>query len=73
MFSYFSKYAWNNVLYVSHLMQVIRQDQENENLLAAKAKIAKNVRPRAALGDLGNKPAALTSKASFKKFPFNLY
>lgn len=53
-------------------MQVIRQDQENENLLAAKAKIAKNVRPRAALGDLGNKPAALTSKASFKKFPFNL-
>lgn len=42
--------------------QAIRQDQENEHLLAAKAKLAKNSRPRAALGDLGNKPAALTNK-----------
>jgi len=40
----------------------MRQDQENENLLAAKAKFAKNARPRAALGDLGNKPAAFASK-----------
>lgn len=44
--------------------QVIRQDQENEHLLAAKAKHAKSSRPRAALGDLGNKPAALTSKVN---------
>ena len=47
---------------MSFSKQVIRQDQENEHLLAAKAKLAKNSRPRAALGDLGNKPSALTSK-----------
>lgn len=45
-------------------MNVIRHDQENENLLAGKAKISKNARPRAALGDLGNKPTALTSKTA---------
>ncbi|RMX58147.1 hypothetical protein pdam_00000204 [Pocillopora damicornis] len=45
-------------------MNVIRHDQENENLLAGKAKISKNTRPRAALGDLGNKPTALTSKTA---------
>jgi len=49
---------------VGRLGNVIRQDQENEHLLAAKAKLAKNSRPRAALGDLGNKPSALTSKTS---------
>ncbi|KAL9988176.1 hypothetical protein ACROYT_G002586 [Oculina patagonica] len=50
---------------VGRLGNVLRQNQENEHLLAAKAKFAKNARPRAALGDLGNnKPAALTSKTS---------
>jgi len=52
---------------VGRLGNVMRQDQENENLLAAKAKFAKNARPRAALGDLGNKPAAFASKAAGAK------
>jgi len=56
------EFGWNNVPNTSFSKQVIRQDQENENLLAVKAKLAKNSRPRAALGDLGNKPVALTSK-----------
>ena len=56
--------CWNNLPNASLSKQVIRQDQENEHLLAAKAKLAKNSRPRAALGDLGNKPAALTSKVN---------
>lgn len=43
---------------------VIRQDQENENLMAAKGKFSKNARPRAALGDLGNKPTAFASKVT---------
>jgi len=51
-----------NVPNVSLSKQAIRQDQENEHLLAAKAKLAKNSRPRAALGELGNNPAAPTSK-----------
>ena len=55
-------FGWSNVPSISFSKQVIRQDQENEHLLAAKAKLAKNSRPRAALGDLGNKPSALTSK-----------
>ena len=56
------EFGVNNVSNISFSKQVIRQDQENEHLLAAKAKLAKNSRPRAALGDLGNKPSALTSK-----------
>jgi len=56
------EFGWNNVPDTSFSKQAIRQDQENENLLAVKAKLAKNSRPRAALGDLGNKPVALTSK-----------
>ena len=56
------EFGLNNVPNISFSKQVIRQDQENEHLLAAKAKLAKNSRPRAALGDLGNKPSALTSK-----------
>ena len=37
-------------------------------MLAAKAKFAKNARPRAALGELGNRPAALTSKVKAGNF-----
>ena len=47
---------------MSCFIQVIHQDQENEHLLAGKAKFAKNARPRAALGDLANKPTAFANK-----------
>lgn len=57
-------YSWSlvrrktcdNVPNVSFSTQVVRQDQENEHLWAAKAKFSKNAKPRAALGDLGNRP-----------------
>ena len=61
---------FDNVPSISFSKQVIRQDQENEHLLAAKAKLAKNSRPRAALGDLGNKPVALTSKVKASLLDF---
>lgn len=49
---------------VGRLGNVIHQDQENEHLLAGKAKFAKNARPRAALGDLANKPTAFANKGA---------
>ena len=36
----------------------MRQEQENEQSMATKAKFSKTSRPRAALGDVGNRPFA---------------
>lgn len=43
---------------VGRLANVMRQEQENEQSMATKAKFSKTSRPRAALGDVGNRPFA---------------